>query len=66
MTDEEIDTPTGRQHAFIAELTSWPGNSGSPVFLNIAGYRQGSVMLGMNLHLRSSAAATHQLHRGSA
>jgi len=51
MTDEEIDTPTGRQHAFIAELTSWPGNSGSPVFLNLAGLREGSLIAGWNLHL---------------
>lgn len=33
LTDESIDTPTGRQRVFIAELESWPGNSGSPVFL---------------------------------
>ena len=33
LTDESIDTPTGRQQVFIAELESWPGNSGSPVFL---------------------------------
>lgn len=51
MTDEEIDTPTGRQHSFIAELTSWPGNSGSPVFLNLAGMREGSLIMGLNLHL---------------
>jgi hypothetical protein len=51
MTDEEIETPTGRQRAFIAELASWPGNSGSPVFLNLGGYREGSVIVGMSLHL---------------
>lgn len=33
LTDEDIDTPTGRQRVYIAELESWPGNSGSPVFL---------------------------------
>jgi len=33
LTDESIETPTGRQQVFIAELESWPGNSGSPVFL---------------------------------
>jgi hypothetical protein len=33
LTDEKIDTPTGPQKVFIAELESWPGNSGSPVFL---------------------------------
>ena len=49
MTDEQIDTPTGRQNAFIAELASWPGNSGSPVFLSLAGMRQGSLQLGTKL-----------------
>jgi hypothetical protein len=39
MTDEQIDTPTGKQKAFIAELASWPGNSGSPVFLSLTGLR---------------------------
>ena len=33
LTDESIDTPSGRQKVVIAELASWPGNSGSPVFL---------------------------------
>jgi hypothetical protein len=33
LTDEDIDTPTGRQRVFIAALESWPGNSGAPVFL---------------------------------
>jgi hypothetical protein len=33
LTDEKINTPTGPQRVFIAELESWPGNSGSPVFL---------------------------------
>jgi hypothetical protein len=49
MTDEKIDTPTGRQKAFIAELVSWPGNSGSPVFLSLGGLRAGHLMLGTNL-----------------
>jgi hypothetical protein len=39
MTDEKIDTPTGPQNVFIAQLESWPGNSGSPVFLNLGGLR---------------------------
>lgn len=39
MTDEKIETPTGLQNAYIAELSSWPGNSGSPVFLNLNGFR---------------------------
>ena len=49
MTDEPILTATGKQHAFIAELASWPGNSGAPVFLNLAGLRDGGVIVGNNL-----------------
>jgi hypothetical protein len=48
MTDEKIETPTGLQHAFIAELASWPGNSGSPVFLNLSGMRNGNLTVGAN------------------
>ena len=51
MTDEKIKTPTGEQQAFIAELQSWPGNSGSPVFLNLGGIRGSSLMLGERLNL---------------
>jgi hypothetical protein len=46
MTDEKIATPAGQQKAFIAELQSWPGNSGSPVFLNLGGLRGGGLQLG--------------------
>ena len=46
MTDENIQTPSGPQRAFIAELQSWPGNSGSPVFLNLGGFRHGGMILG--------------------
>ena len=46
MTDEQIDTPTGRQNAYIAELASWPGNSGSPVFLSLGGLRGSQLQLG--------------------
>jgi len=49
MTDEKIDTPTGRQNAFIAELQSWPGNSGSPVLLNLGGLRGSTLMAGSDL-----------------
>jgi hypothetical protein len=49
MTDEQIETPTGNQNAFIAELASWPGNSGSPVFLSLSGLRQGNLVMGTNL-----------------
>ncbi len=43
ITDEYIETPSGQQKVFIAELESWPGNSGSPVFLR-RGDRAGSSM----------------------
>jgi S1-C subfamily serine protease len=49
MTDEKIDTPTGKQKAFIAELPSWPGNSGSPVLLNLGGLRGSTIMAGSDL-----------------
>jgi hypothetical protein len=42
LTDEAIQTaPDARQHAYLAELASWPGNSGAPVFPNLAGIRNG-------------------------
>jgi hypothetical protein len=37
LTGEYIETLSGRQQVFIAELQSWPGNSGSPVFLQRGG-----------------------------
>lgn len=49
MTDEEVPTLAGPQKLFIAELQSWPGNSGSPVFLSLGGLRHGNLMLGENL-----------------
>lgn len=53
VSGEHIDTPSGRQQVFIAELESWPGNSGSPVFLlrggqnRLAPRRNNSKFLGM-------------------
>jgi hypothetical protein len=49
MTDEEIPTLSGPQKVFIAELQSWPGNSGSPVFLNLGGLRRNTLSVGQNL-----------------
>jgi hypothetical protein len=52
MTDEPIQTgPDTRQHAYLAELASWPGNSGAPVFLNLGGLRGGSLIGGSDFHL---------------
>jgi hypothetical protein len=48
MTDEEIDTLAGPQKLFIAELQSWPGNSGSPVFLSLGGVRGSVIIAGEN------------------
>lgn len=48
MTDEKIQTATGAQQAYIAELVAWPGNSGSPVFLSLLGMRDGSLSVGTN------------------
>ena len=50
MTTEDIPSPTGPQNLFIAELQSWPGNSGSPVFLSLGGLRNGSLLVGQDLH----------------
>jgi hypothetical protein len=52
ITDEPIETPMGPQRVYIAELESWPGNSGSPVFLLRDGHGSGadansSTFLGM-------------------
>ncbi len=60
MTDEKIDTPTGMQRAFIAELASWPGNSGSPVFLSLGGMRQGSLKIGLDLHFLGILSGSFQ------
>jgi hypothetical protein len=49
MTNENVPSPAGPQKLFIAELQSWPGNSGSPVFLSLGGLRHGGLALGENL-----------------
>src|SRR5260370_32806428 len=46
VTDESIVTPSGRQKVFIAELASWPGNSGPPVF--VRGGSVGRALVGEN------------------
>ena len=53
LTDEEIQTgPEVHQHVYLAELASWPGNSGGPVFLNLGGFRNGGMIVGgSNLYL---------------
>src|SRR5271155_3219939 len=51
MTDEAIPSSMGPQRGYIAEVQSWPGNSGSPVFLSLGGMRHGSILTGENLKL---------------
>lgn len=46
LADEDVPTPVGLLHGYIAEVASWPGNSGSPVFLNLSGFRGGGVIAG--------------------
>jgi len=48
ITDEAVPTPAGPEKGYLAEVTSWPGNSGSPVFLNLAGMRGGGLRLGFD------------------
>ena len=50
LTDEAIDTPSGKQHVYLADMPSWPGNSGSPVLLNLGGQREGGLMAGFRLY----------------
>lgn len=52
LTDELIQTgPDTKQHVFLAELASWPGNSGAPVFLDLGGFRNNGITAGVNFHL---------------
>jgi hypothetical protein len=46
MSDEPLPTPTGLQKGYICEVASWPGNSGSPVFLYLGGIRRNSLSSG--------------------
>jgi hypothetical protein len=57
LTDEYIDTPSGRQKIFVAELESWPGNSGSPVFL-LEGLRDRSPVKGAHFSFLGMIVAT--------
>ncbi len=52
LTDELIQTgPNTKQHTYLAEMGSWPGNSGAPVFLNLGGFRNNGIIGGSNFHL---------------
>jgi len=43
LTDELLPTPNGPQHGYVCEVASWPGNSGSPVFLYLGGLRRNTL-----------------------
>jgi len=52
LTEEAIQTgPNTRQHAYLAEMGSWPGNSGAPVFLNLGGFRNNGLQVGSSFRL---------------
>ena len=40
-----------KEKLYALELGSWPGQSGSPVFLNLGGARRGSLMIGESYSL---------------
>lgn len=47
LSDEPIPlTPQLKENVYALELGSWPGQSGSPVFLNLGGNRHGQMMVG--------------------
>ncbi len=50
LTDEDINTETGKQHVYIAEMSAWPGNSGSPVLLNLGGQRETGLFVGYRFY----------------
>lgn len=52
LADEPIPlSPTVKERVYALELGSWPGQSGSPVFLSLGGLRGGSMMLGEAYYL---------------
>jgi hypothetical protein len=46
MSDEPLPTPNGPEKGYICEVASWPGNSGSPVFLYLGGIRRNTLRTG--------------------
>jgi hypothetical protein len=47
LSDEPIPLgPQVKEKLYALELGSWPGQSGSPVFLNLGGARRGGLMIG--------------------
>ena len=51
MPNEKIPFVGTPEKVYLADLHVFHGNSGSPAFVNLAGYRNGSMMLGDNYQL---------------
>jgi hypothetical protein len=51
LTDEKITTAVGSHHLYVAEVSGWPGNSGSPVFLELGGLRGSGLFLGHDVRM---------------
>ncbi len=52
LPDEEIPTTLGLPgHLYLADMHSFNGNSGSPVFVNLSGLRNGSLTFGEHMLL---------------
>jgi hypothetical protein len=47
LPEEKLDTTLHKKgHLFLADLHAFHGNSGSPVFVNLGGFRRGGIYLG--------------------
>jgi hypothetical protein len=52
MPDEEVETTLHKPgHLYLADVHAFHGNSGSPLFVNLGGMRNGSLYLGSSYHL---------------
>jgi hypothetical protein len=52
ITDEKIPLGNiGPHRLYVAEISAWPGNSGSPVFLQLGGLRGGGLSLGQDIRM---------------
>lgn len=54
---------TVKEKVYVVELGSWPGQSGSPVFLSLGGMRGGGIMLGESYRLLGIMLASVQNQR---
>jgi hypothetical protein len=51
MPEEKIPFVGTPEKVYLADLHVFHGNSGSPAFINLGGYRNGSLMVGEDYHL---------------